>query len=660
MTPTGTAYQRIIAALETHGSKVRTNGRQRAQAQCPHHEDTHPSLSVTAIDGSALLHCHGGCETVDVLADLNLEMADLFDNRDGVTYRYPGGRFVRRTLTKEFPQSGNKADNSMYRVERVKQAVRQGKTVYVVEGEKDVHALESAGLVATCNPMGAGNWDKIDPKPLHDATAVVIVADKDEPGMKHARTVQRSLTGHVGAITLVHAKIGKDAADHIAAGHGADDFVPLPDQAPATDEPGAAAGELDADVARELRYLQVRDLARVEHARRTAPPPEPIALLGLDEFLKVPDDPVTYRVDRLWPTGARILLSAQYKAGKSTVVGNLLRSLADGEPFLGAFDVNPPAGRIALIDNELDERTLRRWLRDQGVVHTDRVRLIPLRGRVHLFDVRDPAVRTRWADELRAAGAGAVILDCLRPVLDALHLSEDKESGEFLTPFDAMTHQAGITESAVVHHMGHNGERARGDSNLLAWPDVLWRVVRQAEPGEEPDPSAPRFFTAFGRDVNVAEGALTYDEATRHLTFGGGNRRQARAERSAQEALPVVTAYLAERGEEVSGAQIEAGLNGSQLGRKAIRGGCRLGVQNGSILTRDGARGAVLHFLNPSSSPPRQTSPPARRANSIDLATSPMYGEVRSSTEGNGQLQLASGEVNDTHTHVSGQTLDGI
>jgi putative DNA primase/helicase len=33
---------------------------------------------------------------------------------------------------------------------------RASETVFVCEGEKDVHAMEKLGLLATCNPMGAG------------------------------------------------------------------------------------------------------------------------------------------------------------------------------------------------------------------------------------------------------------------------------------------------------------------------------------------------------------------------------------------------------------------------------------------------------------------------------------------------------------------------
>ena len=37
-------------------------------------------------------------------------------------------------------------------------AVEAGQTIWIAEGEKDVHALEAAGVVATCSPGGAGKW----------------------------------------------------------------------------------------------------------------------------------------------------------------------------------------------------------------------------------------------------------------------------------------------------------------------------------------------------------------------------------------------------------------------------------------------------------------------------------------------------------------------
>ena len=79
-------------------------------------------------------------------------MADLFDDRNGATYRYPDGRRVHRKLDKTFPQSGNTKGNALFHADRIGDA----ETVYVVEGEKDVLAIESAGGAAVCSAMGAG------------------------------------------------------------------------------------------------------------------------------------------------------------------------------------------------------------------------------------------------------------------------------------------------------------------------------------------------------------------------------------------------------------------------------------------------------------------------------------------------------------------------
>jgi 5S rRNA maturation endonuclease (ribonuclease M5) len=221
---TVTAFERLTDALEAHGRIVKPNGAGKAMAQCPAHDDHTPSLSIAASEGQALIYCHAGCQTVDVITALDMEMADLFDDPKGPTYHYDNGRTVHRTPAKQFLQAHTDKPPELYRLAKVCQAVDDDRTVYVVEGEKDVHALESAGVTATCAPMGAGKWSKVDPSPLHGGK-VVIVADRDEPGRRHAQDIHDSLVGHVQFLVVVEAKAGKDAADHIAAGHGIGDFL---------------------------------------------------------------------------------------------------------------------------------------------------------------------------------------------------------------------------------------------------------------------------------------------------------------------------------------------------------------------------------------------------------------------------------------------------
>lgn len=359
--------------------------------------------------------------------------------------------------------------------------------------------------------------------------------------------------------------------------------VPHPADAESADE----ARDLHAiRVREELSRMVVREEAREQlAARRSASTIASItAPIALHDFLAIPDEPTKYRIDGLFPVGGRIMLSAQFKAGKTTAVGNLIRSLVDGEPFLGRF-ATEPIERVTLLDNELDERTLRGWLRDQGIRNPDRVRVLSMRGKVGTFNILDDRIRERWVEVL--TGTNFLILDVLRPVLDALGLDENRDAGRFLVAFDTLLADAGIAEAAVIHHMGHNGERSRGDSRLQDWPDALWRLVRQNE-----EPNSPRYFSAFGRDVDVAEGLLTYDVRNRNLTYASGNRKDA----AATAALPDILDHLAAHAGQ-SGNQIEKALAEIHP-QKAIRAGIQAGIRDGSIRTAKGPKNANLHYLD--------------------------------------------------------------
>lgn len=357
-------------------------------------------------------------------------------------------------------------------------------------------------------------------------------------------------------------------------------FIPAPQQ-PATappapeQDPGAPSMPeqmFNNAVALEAHKERVKDAAkRLLKAEREAGQGKP-RMIGLREFLAEPDQDVEYRITEVWPTGGRVVFAAQYKAGKSTAVGNVIRALADGSPFLGQF-TTAPAGRIILIDNELDQRTLRRWLRDQDVQNVDAVTLIPLRGMVGSFDILDDETRKQWAAALATTSPDVIILDCLRPVLDALGLSEDKDAGRFLVAFDALLHGAGASEALVVHHMGHGGERSRGDSRILDWPDATWKLIRQD--GE--DLTSPRYFSAFGRDVEVAESLLQFNPDTRHLDIIGGSRRRSKVE----DALGKLIKFLSVQERPVSGNWIEKNIErgyGSQTWRDALKEGARQGL----------------------------------------------------------------------------------
>lgn len=92
--------------------------------------------------------------------------------------------------------------------------------VFVPEGEKDADALAKLGLAATTNPGGAGKW-RNEYNAHFKARRVVILADNDAPGRKHARQVAHELLGVAFETRIVElpglAEKG-DVSDWLAAG----------------------------------------------------------------------------------------------------------------------------------------------------------------------------------------------------------------------------------------------------------------------------------------------------------------------------------------------------------------------------------------------------------------------------------------------------------
>lgn len=113
--------------------------------------------------------------------------------------------------------------------------------VFIVEGERKVDALAALGLVATCNPFGAGKWP-------HDFAChlegrhVIILPDNDAPGGAHADDVARKLEGRAASVSrleLPGLPDKGDVIDWIAAGGTAVDLIELCQGATAAKPPPA-------------------------------------------------------------------------------------------------------------------------------------------------------------------------------------------------------------------------------------------------------------------------------------------------------------------------------------------------------------------------------------------------------------------------------------
>lgn len=255
-----------------------------------------------------------------------------------------------------------------------------------------------------------------------------------------------------------------------------------------------------------------------EHASQFRVPP---FRSSLSENLLDPVPEIRYTIPELMPAGCNVLLAAQFKAGKTTVLNNVVRSLADHEPLFGKFQPAHMAGRIAIFNYEVEEAMYVRWLRETSIEQTSQVTLLTLRG--YSLPLTSPKIMDWTVEWLKRHEIEFWIVD---PFARAFVGCGDNENdnmqvAKFLDTLDIIKERAGVSGLILATHTGRaemseGAERSRGATRLDDWADVRWLLTT--------DIAERRYMRATGRDVDVPESVLSYDHGTRQLSIGSGNR----------------------------------------------------------------------------------------------------------------------------------------
>jgi hypothetical protein len=217
-------------------------GNNQWMALCPFHKgDTDPSLSINS--EMRVWHCFG-CNAMGSLWDDSFEPIPKGLSHDEKVKRYKEQRdknkrrenakilatydyldenntLLFQSVKMEAPPPDNKDFKQrrpdgkggwidsisgirrvLYRLPELIEGDSDG-PVFISEGEKDVDRLRELGCTATTNPMGAGKWKEEYNQYLKDRE-VIILADNDDPGRKHASNVAQSLYGIAKSIVVVH------------------------------------------------------------------------------------------------------------------------------------------------------------------------------------------------------------------------------------------------------------------------------------------------------------------------------------------------------------------------------------------------------------------------------------------------------------------------
>ncbi len=376
MTPIDT----IENALNTAGKNVKRRG-DIIEAQCPAHDDRNASLSVgVGTSRDLVIHCHAGCRTDDVLGALGVKWADFatptqpdatysYTNADGVVVyqvvRKPGKKFSQRRPDGAggwiYDLKG--VTKTIYRLPDVLRTAAAGGTVYVCEGEKDVDRMVAEGVTATCNSGGAGDFQPHYAEHFRGAAGVIIIADRDEPGVKHAHDVAKACEAVGVPARIVQAAKGKDAADHFTFGGTIDTFVPLDaDGNTPTEElwpdPVPLQGQRDCPafpvhVLPDWMAAQARQVGDEMQY-----PPDLPAQLAITAASIAISKRVTVQVDGPWIEGTNVytVTAMPASAGKSPAFKHMLGPINDFEADLieaSAKDIQDREIRRKMIEKDI-------------------------------------------------------------------------------------------------------------------------------------------------------------------------------------------------------------------------------------------------------------------------------------------------------------------
>lgn len=258
-----------------------------------------------------------------------------------------------------------------------------------------------------------------------------------------------------------------------------------------------------ADTERRVEQMETQSRARQIEAVNAA------AGIELPEFVNLVEhvpssDP--WLIDGLMRHDTNLGLFAQFKAGKTTAVREIVRSLLDGDNVFGRFPVRvDPSTEVVLIDSEMPLDNLQEEYRRAGVRGLDRLRVASIKGCERSFDVRVPEIRAQWAQ--RITPGSIIVFDCLYSVLAALGISENDDGvAAVLLGLRALSTECAALGTIMVHHLGKDSDRgARGHSSIEGWPDVLARIQLDGPLASD----TQRTFSAYGRGVDIEAAVLT-------------------------------------------------------------------------------------------------------------------------------------------------------
>jgi len=227
---------------------------------------------------------------------------------------------------------------------------------------------------------------------------------------------------------------------------------------------------------------------------------------------RIPEGPRRWMVRDLWPWGTTPLLSGQPKAGKTTLVAELVASIAiPGRRFLGHFDPVELTGDersygVTIISAEGAPEDYERELIRLGIDNDARdqalVILYHLEAEGLNFDLTDAAIFNEWLLRLAICDncdgsddmvPTVIIVDGITAILANAGKGVEHYS-KWVAAFRRLQRELGTPNGLIVGHSTRKGDHPLGNTEGAAQSDGLWNYTAKSS-----SPSALRYFEVTPR-----------------------------------------------------------------------------------------------------------------------------------------------------------------
>jgi hypothetical protein len=304
-----------------------------------------------------------------------------------------------------------------YRLPQVMEAIANGHTIFIPEGEKDVDALWRLNLPATCNAMGAGNWPDNISEHFRDAD-VVFLPDNDDAGRDHVAVVAAALSGiaaRMRSLQLPDLGHKEDVSDWIERGGTTEALNAMLDQARPVDDflKSSTALPRGGDHSTEKWPQSLGDdayygiVGDIVHAIEPETEADPVAILLqlVSAFGNLCGRSCYYKVegDRHPAIIWHILVGATSKARKGTSWGRVLEVIAPIDPvWTGSRIQTGLSSGEGLVHQVRNERQAKdgavedRGVQDKRLLIMESEFASPLRNMERQGNTLSPTLRTMW------------------------------------------------------------------------------------------------------------------------------------------------------------------------------------------------------------------------------------------------------------------------